>query len=203
MQEAYAAEDMLRARILYLKIKGIDVTSDDDPRINEVRDEDFVFVPGGELVLDEESLAALKEAERRDREQRTRDELDHQRRVNDPHRGIRSGVTCHQQPKTRSTRFELDMKLRVREQVSTSVSPSQRRELQVRSSKFGRINTVSDLSSWIDCCIEPIVCIEQHDHATVSLIAFHATLYVYRGNPSVHFVVDENCSADHLEHVTI
>lgn len=65
MQEAYAAEDMHRARVLYLKIQGIDITSDDDPRIAQVRDEDFVFVPGGRLELDDESLAVWREAQRR------------------------------------------------------------------------------------------------------------------------------------------
>ena len=84
MQQAYAAcqttclpspgknlcrcPNMHRARVLYLKTQGIDVTSDDDPRIDQVRDEDFVFAPGGEFVLDEESLAMLDE-ERKRREQ--------------------------------------------------------------------------------------------------------------------------------------
>ncbi|THH04976.1 hypothetical protein EW145_g5138, partial [Phellinidium pouzarii] len=62
MQEAYAADNMHLARVLYLKIQGIEVTSDDDPRIAQVKDDDFVFVPGGVLVLDDESLAALNEA---------------------------------------------------------------------------------------------------------------------------------------------
>lgn len=64
MQEAYAAENMQLARILYLKIQGIEVTSDNDPRIAQVRDEDFVFVPGGRLELDDESLAVWQEAQR-------------------------------------------------------------------------------------------------------------------------------------------
>ncbi|KAL5495041.1 hypothetical protein ACEPAI_503 [Sanghuangporus weigelae] len=89
MQQAYAAcqitclptsgeklcrcRNMHRARVLYLKTQGIDVTSDDDPRIDQVRDEDFEFVPGGELVLDEESLAAInEERERREREAQSR-----------------------------------------------------------------------------------------------------------------------------------
>lgn len=73
MQEAYGADDLHRARVLYLKIQGIDVTSDDDPRIAEVRDEDFVFVPGGQLVLDDESIAALQAAERREIARREKD----------------------------------------------------------------------------------------------------------------------------------
>ena len=81
MQEAYAAENMLLARILYLKIQGIEVTSDDDPRIAQVKDEDFVFVPGGQLVLDDESMAALREAERSQKARRARDVVDGRSRV--------------------------------------------------------------------------------------------------------------------------
>ncbi|KAI6112493.1 hypothetical protein EDD16DRAFT_1805709 [Pisolithus croceorrhizus] len=46
---------------LLLKLKGIDVTSDDDPRINQVRDEDFdvYFVPSGPLVLEEADRRAI------------------------------------------------------------------------------------------------------------------------------------------------
>lgn len=73
MQEAYAADDLHTARVLYLKIQGIDVTGDDDPRIAQVRDEDFVFVPGGQLVLDDEGVAALQAAERREIARREKD----------------------------------------------------------------------------------------------------------------------------------
>ncbi|KAI5124131.1 hypothetical protein M0805_000942 [Coniferiporia weirii] len=73
MQEAYAADNMHLARVLFLKLQGIEVTSDDDPRIAQVRDEDFVFVPGGELILDDDSLAALNEQrKRREKEEQVR-----------------------------------------------------------------------------------------------------------------------------------
>ena len=60
VQEAYAAENMHLARVLHLKLHGIEVTSDDDPRIAQVRDEDFDF---GHLELDEDMLEAMREAE--------------------------------------------------------------------------------------------------------------------------------------------
>ncbi|KAI6140846.1 hypothetical protein BKA82DRAFT_34425 [Pisolithus tinctorius] len=56
VQVAYALDDIQLAKTLLLKLKGIEVTgSDDDPRINEVCDEDFdvYFVPSGPLALEE------------------------------------------------------------------------------------------------------------------------------------------------------
>lgn len=88
MQEAYAAEDMHTARILFLRIKGIEVTGDDDPRIAEVRDEDFEFVPGGILELDEEILAGLEEA----RERRRQEEIVRQRRALERERARKAAI---------------------------------------------------------------------------------------------------------------
>lgn len=51
---------MKRARILFLRTQGIEVTSDDDPRIAQVRDEDFVFGDEKTLELDEEYLRSLE-----------------------------------------------------------------------------------------------------------------------------------------------
>ncbi|KZT08611.1 uncharacterized protein LAESUDRAFT_811225 [Laetiporus sulphureus 93-53] len=70
MQVAYALDDMHLAKVLYLKLQGIEVTGDDDPRIDEVQDEDFAtsFVPSGCLVLDEEDERRCREAERREME---------------------------------------------------------------------------------------------------------------------------------------
>ncbi|KAF5385214.1 hypothetical protein D9615_001115 [Tricholomella constricta] len=79
---AYALEDMHLAKVLLLRLKGINVTSPDDPRIAAVKDEDFdfCFVPHGRL-MDEEDEKALKERqkmelerlEQRQREERLRD----------------------------------------------------------------------------------------------------------------------------------
>lgn len=52
---------MKRARILFLRTKGVEVTSDDDPRIAQVRDEDFVFGDEKSLKFDEECLQSLQE----------------------------------------------------------------------------------------------------------------------------------------------
>ncbi|TBU22164.1 hypothetical protein BD311DRAFT_770855 [Dichomitus squalens] len=67
MHVAYALDNMHLAKILLLKLRGIDVSGDDDPRIAAVRDEDFSssFVPEGGLRLD-------ADAERRLREERLR-----------------------------------------------------------------------------------------------------------------------------------
>ena len=76
MHVAYALENMHLAKVLLLKLKGIEVDGDDDPRIAEVRDEDFSssFVPEGGLRLDAEIEARVQEAERRAREAQKRRE---------------------------------------------------------------------------------------------------------------------------------
>jgi hypothetical protein len=74
---ADAPDNIHLAKILLLKLKGIDVTSDDDPRIDAVKDEDFdiCFVPSGRSALEEVEenvirAAKLKERERWKEEQR-------------------------------------------------------------------------------------------------------------------------------------
>jgi hypothetical protein len=75
---AYAHDDIHRAKILLLKLKGIEVTDDDDPRIAAVQDEDFdfCFIPNGKLISEEEERtmaeAQLREQKRRLREERLR-----------------------------------------------------------------------------------------------------------------------------------
>ncbi|KIJ97923.1 hypothetical protein K443DRAFT_681199 [Laccaria amethystina LaAM-08-1] len=75
---AYAHDDIHLAKILLLRLKGIEVTSDDDPRIAEVRDEDFdfCFVPNGGLMLDERDEKWMMERQREERER-----LDQKRRL--------------------------------------------------------------------------------------------------------------------------
>ncbi|KAI5998010.1 hypothetical protein EDD15DRAFT_2386765 [Pisolithus albus] len=70
IQVAYALDDIRLAKTLLLKLKGIDVTSDDDPRIDQVRDEDFdvYFVPSGPLILEEADRKAMEETQRKQRE---------------------------------------------------------------------------------------------------------------------------------------
>ena len=59
---AYAHDDIIRAKILLLKLKGIEVSSEDDPRIAEVQDEDFdiCFIPNGGLVIEEQFCTPRK-----------------------------------------------------------------------------------------------------------------------------------------------
>ncbi|KAH6917086.1 hypothetical protein BKA70DRAFT_1251322 [Coprinopsis sp. MPI-PUGE-AT-0042] len=73
--EAYVAEDLITAKRLLLRLKGIEVTSDDDPRIAEVQDEDFdfCFVPNGGLRLEPEHEKAIQDAQRQwERQERLR-----------------------------------------------------------------------------------------------------------------------------------
>ncbi|KAG6874396.1 hypothetical protein C0995_015132 [Termitomyces sp. Mi166 len=62
---AYAHDDIHLAKILLLRLKGIHVTGNDDPRIAQVKDEDFdfCFVPYGRL-LDDDEEKSLKERQR-------------------------------------------------------------------------------------------------------------------------------------------
>lgn len=66
---AYALEDIHLAKILLLRLKGIEVTSDDDPRIAAVQDEDFdfCFVPNGRL-MDDRDEKAIKEMQAKELE---------------------------------------------------------------------------------------------------------------------------------------
>lgn len=59
---AYALDDIHLAKVLLLRLKGIKVTSDDDPRIAAVKDEDFdfCFVPHGRLMDDEDEKRLLE-----------------------------------------------------------------------------------------------------------------------------------------------
>ncbi|OAX42668.1 hypothetical protein K503DRAFT_766542 [Rhizopogon vinicolor AM-OR11-026] len=70
VQVAYALDDIRLAKILLLKLKGIDVTSDNDPRIDEVRDEDFdmYFVPSGPLKLEEPERRVVQETQKKQRQ---------------------------------------------------------------------------------------------------------------------------------------
>jgi len=62
---AYALEDIHGAKILLLRLQGIEVTSDDDPRIDAIQDDDFdrFFVPNGGLMMDEKAMLERQERE--------------------------------------------------------------------------------------------------------------------------------------------
>ncbi|TFK26664.1 hypothetical protein FA15DRAFT_578353, partial [Coprinopsis marcescibilis] len=71
---AYAHDDIHTAKILLLRLKGIEVTDDDDPRIAEVQDEDFdfCFAPNGGLVMDAQDEKRIKDHQRIDLERMER-----------------------------------------------------------------------------------------------------------------------------------
>jgi len=73
---AYALDDIHLAKVLLLRLKGINVTSDDDPRIAAVKDEDFdfCFVPHGRLEchLDDKFTVERDRREKELIEQRNR-----------------------------------------------------------------------------------------------------------------------------------
>ncbi|KAG7099864.1 hypothetical protein E1B28_001668 [Marasmius oreades] len=66
---AYALDDIHLAKIILLKLRGIEVTSDSDPRIAAVQPEDFdeCFIPAGGLMSQEDE-EVIKEMQRVERE---------------------------------------------------------------------------------------------------------------------------------------
>ncbi|KAH0837975.1 hypothetical protein J3R83DRAFT_6212 [Lanmaoa asiatica] len=70
IQVAYALDNIHLAKILLLKLKGIHIADDSDPRIDQVRDEDFdmCFAPSGPLTLDEADKLAVQETQARQRQ---------------------------------------------------------------------------------------------------------------------------------------
>jgi hypothetical protein len=67
---------MDNARIIYLKLKGIHVTSSDDLRLATVRPEDFdeCFLPNGCLLKDEEDRRQIEEIQRRELDRLSREQ---------------------------------------------------------------------------------------------------------------------------------
>ena len=63
IHKAYALDNIHLAKILYLKLQGIYVADDFDPRIEQVREEDFPF---GKLILEDEDERSLKECQKRE-----------------------------------------------------------------------------------------------------------------------------------------
>ena len=70
IQVAYAHDNIRLAKILLLKLQGIHVSDDSDPRIDQVRDEDFdmCFAPSGPLTLDEVDKRAIQETQLRQKQ---------------------------------------------------------------------------------------------------------------------------------------
>jgi hypothetical protein len=104
MQSAYALDNMHLAKILLLKLKGIEVTGDYDPRIAQVKDEDFseTFVPRGGLKLTEEAEQRCREGERREAERRRR--VAREERLKVCEKIWESGARSYQEAKARAAR---------------------------------------------------------------------------------------------------
>ena len=104
MQVAYAMDNMHLAKMLLLKLKGIEVTDDQDPRIAQVKDEDFAetFVPRGGLQITEEAEQRCREGERRERERRRRLAREENLRVCE--RRWENGAKNYQEAKAKATR---------------------------------------------------------------------------------------------------
>jgi hypothetical protein len=83
MHVAYAHDNMHLAKMLLLKLNGIEVTDDKDPRIDQVKDEDFsaAFVPRGGLVMDAEREQKVLEAQKHEQQRRRRRARDERLRI--------------------------------------------------------------------------------------------------------------------------
>ncbi|KAG6911319.1 hypothetical protein DXG01_000990 [Tephrocybe rancida] len=110
---AYALDDIHLAKVLLLRLKGIHVTDNDDPRIAQVKDEDFdfCFVPYGRLMDDDEENT-LKELQKRESDRV--EEARRTQRLKDCERIWEQGKQRLRELKTLATRKrDLDQKQRV------------------------------------------------------------------------------------------
>ncbi|TCD65464.1 hypothetical protein EIP91_002581, partial [Steccherinum ochraceum] len=125
MQVAYALDNMHLAKVLLLKLQGIEVTSDDDPRIAQVKDADFsdAFVPSGGLMLDEEIEKRCREAERREVERKKR--RAREERLKACERIWETSIRCLREEKDRVARRK-DDKLREKRRVQFEMKERER-----------------------------------------------------------------------------
>lgn len=126
MHVAYAHDNMHLAKMLLLKLKGIEVTDDQDPRIEQVKDEDFssAFVPRGGLVMDAERERLCLESQRREQERRRRRAREERLKVceqiwENSSRALQTEKTktARRKEAAACVRRKLDMEVRERERV--------------------------------------------------------------------------------------
>lgn len=113
MQAAYAHDNMHLAKVLLLKLKGIEVTDDKDPRIAQVKDEDFseTFVPRGGLKISEEAERRCREGQRRELERRRK--LAREERLKACEKIWEAGARKYQEAKVQAARKkEADTRVR-------------------------------------------------------------------------------------------
>lgn len=126
VHDAYALEDIHLAKILLLRLKGIEVTSDDDPRIAAVQDEDFdfCFMPNGPL-LNEQDEQALKEIQSK--------ELEHVERL----RWVERMRVCE--------RKWVEEKQKMRKQKVAELRRRERKRLEEEEEERRRASRASDI----------------------------------------------------------
>ena len=123
MQVAYALDNMHLAKVLLLKLQGIEVTSDDDPRIAQGKDADLndAFVPPGGLMLDEEIEQRCREAEKRELERKKR--RAREERLRTCERVWESSIRCLREDKERVARRKED---KIREKRRSLIEAKER-----------------------------------------------------------------------------
>ncbi|KAK7686561.1 hypothetical protein QCA50_010161 [Cerrena zonata] len=132
MQDAYALDNMHLAKVLLLKLRGIEVTSDDDPRIEEIQDADFsdAFVPPGGLQLSPEDEERYQEGLRREREHRRR--VQREARLRACEKVWESSARCLREEKVKVTRRKEDeMKERRRMEIEARGREREAREREI------------------------------------------------------------------------
>lgn len=132
MQDAYALDNMHLAKVLLLKLRGIEVTSDDDPRIAQIKDVDFsdAFVPPGGLQLSPEDEERYQEGLRREREHRRR--VQREARLRACERVWESSVRCFREERNKVTRRKEEvMKERRRMEIEARGREREAREREI------------------------------------------------------------------------
>ncbi|KDR85562.1 hypothetical protein GALMADRAFT_369987 [Galerina marginata CBS 339.88] len=138
---AYALDDIHLAKILLLRLKGIEVTSDDDPRIAAVQDEDFdfCFVPNGGL-LDERDEKAMREMQAREvermEERRRQERLRHcERKWEEEKRRLREERMAVLRRREKKRLEDDDRRRKIEEQESRRAAEEERRRAKARASR--------------------------------------------------------------------
>ena len=151
---AYALEDIHGAKILLLRLQGIEVTSDDDPRIDAIQDDDFdrFFMPNGGLMMDEKAMLERQAREMaqiqvRRRMERLRNcekkwEQEKQRMREERLTALRRREKKRQEEDERRRRAEENERRRLAEEEQRRTAEEERRRMQRdRSERAGQRNT--------------------------------------------------------------
>ncbi|KAI0348129.1 hypothetical protein BDW22DRAFT_1350279 [Trametopsis cervina] len=140
MQVAYALDNMHLAKVLLLKLKGIEVTDDHDPRIAAVKDEDFseTFVPRGGLQMTEEAERRCREGQRREQERRRR--FAREERLKVCERIWENGRRSYQEAKARAARRK-EADTRVRRLADLEARERDRERTREREAAHDNVST--------------------------------------------------------------